>query len=140
MKRPAAIALALSTAMIAGIPGLLHAANDTSMMGAGQVLTGPAAFGSAEDNKPGVQRLIKPEDLPAPFVTKSASNAPSLVPRPADTQPAVIGGFKVKMVASDFEQPRVIRTAPNGDLFVADSSSNEIRATGPADSGRRIFH
>ena len=35
-------------------------------------------------------------------------------------------GFNVEMVASGFEQPRVIRTAPNGDLFVADSEANEI--------------
>ena len=45
---------------------------------------------------------------------------------PPDAKPKVPDGFTVEMVASGFEQPRVIRTAPNGDLFVADSGSNEI--------------
>ena len=43
------------------------------------VLTGKAAFTDWTGSKPGVTRLIRPEDLPAPFVTKSASNAPGLV-------------------------------------------------------------
>jgi glucose/arabinose dehydrogenase len=45
---------------------------------------------------------------------------------PADAMPEVPAGFNVQMVASGFNTPRVIRTAPNGDLFVADSGSGEI--------------
>ena len=42
------------------------------------MLKGEAAFGDWHADKPGVRRLIKPEDLPKPFVTKSASNSAGL--------------------------------------------------------------
>jgi glucose/arabinose dehydrogenase len=89
-------------------------------------LTGQAAFGGWEQNAPGVRRLIKPEDLPAPFATKSASNAPALVDMPADAKPAVPDGFTITKIADGFQMPRVVRVAPNGDLFVADSNANTI--------------
>jgi len=110
---------ALSAAVAVALPVLSYAAD-------GQVLTGADAFGGAQDSKPGVQRLIRPEDLPSPFVTPSVSNSPGVVTRPADAKPIVGEGFKVDLVAEGFQQPRVIRMAPNGDLFVADSSSNEV--------------
>jgi glucose/arabinose dehydrogenase len=91
-----------------------------------QVLTGQAAFGGWDTQAPGVRRLIKPGDLPAPFATESASNAPGLVNRPADAKPVVADGFAITLLADGYEQPRVVRTAPNGDLFVADSSANTV--------------
>jgi hypothetical protein len=39
----------------------------------------------------------------------------------------VPAGFTVELVAEGLPGPRVIRRAPNGDLFVADSKSNTIR-------------
>ena len=45
---------------------------------------------------------------------------------PDGTKPLVPIGFEVEMVADGFQQPRVIRTAPNGDLFVADSKANQV--------------
>ncbi len=89
-------------------------------------LTGQAAFGSWQDSAPGVRRLIKPADLPAPFATKSASNAPALVPMPAGAKPTVADGFSVTEIADGFQMPRVVRVAPNGDLFVADSNANTV--------------
>jgi glucose/arabinose dehydrogenase len=53
---------------------------------------------------------------------------------PAGAKPTVAEGFTVEMVADGFEQPRVIRTAPNGDLFVADSSANTIHVLRMADN------
>jgi glucose/arabinose dehydrogenase len=44
-----------------------------------------------------------------------------VVPRPADARPQVPEGFSTELVTSDLRKPRVIRVAPNGDLFVADS-------------------
>lgn len=96
------------------------ASNDATMK------TGEAAFGTWKDDAPGVQRLIKPADLPAPFVTQSASNAPRTTPIKAGVKPKVMDGFSVDMVATGMQGPRVIRTAPNGDLFIADSVANEI--------------
>ncbi len=36
-------------------------------------------------------------------------------------------GFSAEMIASGIANPRVVRVAPNGDLFVADSKANQIR-------------
>ena len=118
MHRSATIALALSAAFVS-LPSSGWAA-DT------KPLTGKDAFVSWQEAKPGVRYLIKPGDLPPPFATEAASNAPGAVPMPAGAKPAVAEGFSVDMVADGFDQPRVIRTAPNGDLFVADSSANTI--------------
>ncbi len=90
------------------------------------VLTGAAAFGSWEDAKPGVTRLIRPSDLPAPYQTKSASNAPAPVAMPEGGKPNVPEGFSVAEFASGMSQPRVIEIAPNGDVFVVDSGAGEI--------------
>ncbi len=90
------------------------------------MLTGAAAFGSWEDSKPGVTRLIRPSDLPAPYATKSASNAPAPAALPQGGKPNVLEGFSVSEFASGLGQPRVIEVAPNGDVFVADSGAGEI--------------
>jgi len=107
-------------AAFSAIPLFSYAATDQS------VLTGQAAFGGWKDSAPGVQRLIKPADLPPPFATKSASNAPGLVPIPAGAKPNVPPGFSITELASGFQGPRVVRVAPNGDLFVADSVANTV--------------
>jgi glucose/arabinose dehydrogenase len=40
--------------------------------------------------------------------------------------PKVPDGFKIEMVASGIENPRAIRFAPNGDLFVGNSTAGEV--------------
>lgn len=76
--------------------------------------------------KPGVMRKITVADLPAPFTTASSGNAPQLVARPENAWPQVPDGFKVELYASGLNEPRLIRTAPNGDFFVAESRKGEI--------------
>ena len=93
----------------------------------GKVLTGPEAFSTATTEKPGTFRKITVEDLPAPFATPSAANQSHLVPRPADASLQVPPGFQVQLFATGFEQPRELRTAPNGDVFLADSAAGEIK-------------
>ena len=90
----------------------------------GQVLQGEAAYGSWHDDKPGVRRLIKPQDLPA--IAKPTYGAAEVVPMPADARPQVPEGFSAELVTSDLHKPRVIRVAPNGDLFVADSMFGSV--------------
>src|SRR6185436_6739326 len=75
---------------------------------------------------PGVKRLIRPSDLPAPMLTPSVANNPDRVMMPADAKPKVPDGFSIEMMASGLRGPRVIRVAPNGDVFVADSRANRI--------------
>src|SRR5262245_56875632 len=89
--------------------------------------TGEAAFGDWRDDAPGVRRLIRPSDLPPPFVTESAANRPDTTDMPEGAKPKVPAGFSVEMVASGLKSPRVIRVAPNGDLFVADSRAHQVR-------------
>ena len=63
-------------------------------------LTGSAAFGDWRTSKPGVRRLIKPEDLPKPGATPSSANVSHVVERPAKTIPQVPDGFKIALFAA----------------------------------------
>src|SRR5712692_3177218 len=91
----------------------------------GQVLQGEAAIGSWRDDKPGVRRLLTPQDLPA--ISKSSDGAADLVAMPAGARPQVPDGFAAELVTtSGLHKPRVIRVAPNGDLFVADSMFDSV--------------
>ncbi len=93
----------------------------------GQVLTGQGAMGDWSTDAPGVRRRITAADLPKPFESPSVQNGPKLVKRPDGAMPIVPKGFKVEEFAWGFKNPRLIRTAPNGDLFVAESEANLIR-------------
>jgi len=136
MKTPAFCAT-LFGAML--FPGALNAQ---------QVITGPAAFADWSQQKPGVMRKIVAADLPAPFATESVDNGPTVIGRPPDAWPIAPPGFKVQLYAggdaatpmqrSDnkratyapssgtFVMPRLLRTAPNGDIFLADSQAGSI--------------
>lgn len=76
--------------------------------------------------KPGTTRKITVQDLPAPFATASAPNGPKLVARPENVWPQAPKGFKVQLYATGLQNPRIIRTAPNGDFFVAETEKNDI--------------
>lgn len=93
----------------------------------GELLTGERAKGDWTTDAPGVRRRLTAADLPAPYATKSVDNGPRVVARPAGAMPQVPAGFKVDLFASGLNSPRMIRTAPNGDLFIAESESNRIR-------------
>jgi glucose/arabinose dehydrogenase len=100
----------------------------------GTVLTGQAAFTDYSKEAPGVRRKLTAADLPAPYATKSVDNGPTLVKRPDNAWPKAPAGFKVDMYATGLNQPRLIRTAPNGDLFVAMSYENKIMVFRGVDS------
>ena len=92
-----------------------------------KVTTGKAAFVDFSQQKPGEFRRLTVADLPEPFATSSALNQPSLVPRPESAMPQALPGFKVELYAAKLDEPRLIRTAPNGDLFLAESRTGEIK-------------
>ncbi|MFO0741131.1 MAG: sorbosone dehydrogenase family protein [Labilithrix sp.] len=92
----------------------------------GALVTGEAALGDWTTDAPGVRRKITPADMPAPFATKSAQSSPKEVERPSGAMPKVPAGFKVELFASGLTNPRMIRAAPNGDLFVAESEKNDV--------------
>ncbi|QPF81800.1 sorbosone dehydrogenase family protein [Bradyrhizobium genosp. L] len=91
------------------------------------VLKGADAFGDWQRDKPGTVRLITPQDLPKPGATASSSNASRVMPRPASAIPQVPAGFKIELFASGLSGPRIIRTAPNGDIFVVETGTGRIR-------------
>lgn len=91
----------------------------------GQVLRGQAAMGDWRDDKPGLRRLLTARDLPA--VAKPTAGQAQVVPMPPDARPQVPDGFTAELVTTDTHKPRVIRVAPNGDLFVADSMFGSVR-------------
>jgi glucose/arabinose dehydrogenase len=77
--------------------------------------------------KPGTTRKITVNDLPQPFATMSAENGPSVVARPENVFPVAPAGFKVELFASGLDNPRLLRTAPDGDVFLAESEAGRIR-------------
>ncbi len=93
---------------------------------------------------PGVKYHFTVADLPAPFATPFSGNGPKVVKQPAGASPAVPPGFTVKLFASGMANPRLVRVAPNGDIFVAETGSSRIRILRAADgtetpSENRIF-
>jgi len=88
---------------------------------------GQSAFGDWRTDRPGMRRLIRPQDLPAPDLAASSSNSVRVVRRTDEQKPIVPNGFEVNLFASGLAAPRLIRTAPNGDLFVAESRAGRIR-------------
>jgi glucose/arabinose dehydrogenase len=86
-----------------------------------------APFVDFRYEKPGTTRKITVADLPEPFVTKSSSNGAQVVARPENVWPVAPAGFKAEMFASGLDNPRLLRTAPNGDIFLAESDPGRIR-------------
>jgi glucose/arabinose dehydrogenase/cytochrome c5 len=86
----------------------------------------PPPFTDFRYEKPGTIRKITVQDLPAPFATQSAGNGPTIVPRPEGVWPQAPEGFKVGLYATGLDNPRLIRTAPNGDFFVAETRKGQI--------------
>ncbi|MGH7014221.1 MAG: PQQ-dependent sugar dehydrogenase [Stellaceae bacterium] len=88
-----------------------------------------ASFGSlaawAQADQPGTVHHIS-ADLPPPYATSPAANPPRLVTRPADAKLAVPPGFIVSEYLGGLTRPRLLSTAPNGDIFVAESVAGRV--------------
>lgn len=84
-------------------------------------------FSDYRTQAPGVRHEITVSDLPEPDRSASARNDPDLIDRPADAWPQAPEGFEVHVYATELENPRLVRMAPNGDLFVAESDPGRIR-------------
>jgi glucose/arabinose dehydrogenase len=86
-----------------------------------------APFTDYRFEKPGTIRHITLKDLPAPYATESAAAGPKVVARPADAWPKAPEGFKVELYATGLNNPRLMRTAPNGDIFLAETNGGDIK-------------
>jgi len=88
----------------------------------------PAApFTDFRFEAPGTVRKITPGNLPAPYATDTSNNGAKLVARPDGAWPQAPKGFQVQLYATGLDNPRLIRSAPNGDIFLAESSSGKIK-------------
>ena len=86
-----------------------------------------APFTDYRFEKPGTVRKITVNDLPKPFATSSAENGAEVVARPEGAFPVAPAGFKVELFTTGLENPRLLRTAPNGDIFLAETEPGRIR-------------
>ncbi len=86
-----------------------------------------APFTDFRYEAPGTIRKITPKDLPQPYATTSSNNGAEVVARPQIAWPVALPGFKVELFASALENPRLLRTAPNGDIFLAESDPGRIK-------------
>jgi glucose/arabinose dehydrogenase len=129
------------TAMLGIFGAVLGLAAPILAQTAAGVLEGRAAFGDWRADRPGLRRLIKPHDLPSPQPAESAANMVRVAPR-TDEKPVVPSGFAVELFASGLAGPRIIRTAPNGDIFVAESRAGRIsvlRSDGGTSAKKSVF-
>jgi hypothetical protein len=101
-----------------------------------EVRTGATAINDDwKSDAPGVRRHIKPSDLPAPPKqvgdpeASVAANVKVVAP-PQGAAPKVPDGFAVQVFASGFKQPRTIRVAPNGDVFLSESGTGRVLVFG----------
>jgi glucose/arabinose dehydrogenase len=100
-----------------------------------KMLSGAAAFSDWREDAPGVRRHITINDLPKPLDAPFAANYPKVIARPSGALPKVTQGFDVAPFATGLEGPRLLRVAPNGDIFVAEMLAGRVRVLRPRPDG-----
>jgi glucose/arabinose dehydrogenase len=100
-----------------------------------ELLEGRAAFTDWSADRPGLRRRIRPSDLPPADLRASFANGVQIVRRPANQKPVVPPGFEISLFAEGLDEPRLIRAAPNGDIFVAESFAGRVRVLRPSTPG-----
>jgi glucose/arabinose dehydrogenase len=84
-------------------------------------------FSNYSTQVPGAVHKITVADLPKPYASDSVDNGADVIDRPSDAWPQAPAGFKVEQYASGLDNPRLLRAAPNGDVFLAESQSGEVK-------------
>jgi glucose/arabinose dehydrogenase len=92
-----------------------------------QVRSGAQAFGDWRSDAPGVRRHIAPTDIPPADMAGASASPSRRVARPNGAMPKVPAGFQVTLFASGLSNPRAVRTAPNGDIFLSETSAGRVR-------------
>jgi glucose/arabinose dehydrogenase len=80
---------------------------------------------AAQSGPDSVQTVTDSLVLPAPFASKSVENRPKEEGWPDGVTPKAPAGFTVTKYADKFDSPRWTYVAPNGDVFVAESSTKK---------------
>lgn len=98
-----------------------------------------AVLSDWSDDAPGAMRHIRAADIPAPAMGMdpegSVAGNVEVVAPPAGTLPRVPAGFSAEVFASGFKQPRTLRAAPNGDIFLAESGAGRVLVFRKAQGG-----
>jgi glucose/arabinose dehydrogenase len=92
-----------------------------------EILKGKEAMGDWKKDAPGVMRLITHDDVLAPYVSPSSSNRSITIDKPANEDLKTMEGFRVEVFAKNVDGARVIRQAPNGDIFISQSRPGNVR-------------
>jgi glucose/arabinose dehydrogenase len=132
------VATALAALITAGVAEFALVNLARAQGAASTVLGGAAAFGSWHDDAPGRRRHLTADAMPAPFATPSVGNTVRVVRAPADAKLNAPPGFEVKPFASGLAGPRLLRVAPNGDIFVAETGAGRVRVLRPDGSGATV--
>ena len=104
----------------------------------GLVLTVPYAFSQIVGLTHG-----EPPHLPAPYVKPIVANPPEVSAAPG-FKPQAPEGFTVSLFANGFKEPRWLAVAPDGDVFVSDTSAGKVYAlddpgNGAPSNSRTLF-
>ena len=91
-----------------------------------------------QDDAPGRVHRIDVAKLPAPFATESARQFPRITPKPDTASLKLPPGFKIDVFTREIEGPRVMRVAPNGDIFVAEEKSGRVKVLRPSADGASV--
>lgn len=75
---------------------------------------------------PGTAITVRPDQLPAPYATPSATNGPRIIPRPSTATLQVPEGFKAQIFADNMLHPRNIAIAPDGAVMVVESTAGQV--------------
>lgn len=102
----------------------------TSDVSTGDTSTASAVLADWRADAPGHRLHIRPSDVPAPETGNDpeksiAGNVKVVAPTPG-ALPDVPAGFVAEVFATGFKQPRTLRTAPNGDIFLSESGTGRV--------------
>ncbi|MGN6517935.1 MAG: PQQ-dependent sugar dehydrogenase [Dokdonella sp.] len=115
----------------------LIAANPAIAADTPSVREGTAAYGSWRDDAPGARRRLRANDLPDVAAQQATVGAsPSQRAKRGDRVPSVPAGFAVELVAEGLDEPRTLRVAPNGDVFLAETGGGRVLVYRPGADGK----
>lgn len=86
---------------------------------------------------PGTQYFIDPKRLPPPIMDPDTYNSSTLLERTAATKLRLPDGFESNVFAENVSSPRWLVTAPNGDVFLAESYEGRVRVLRDANNDGR---
>jgi glucose/arabinose dehydrogenase len=97
-----------------------------------QALNPESPFYDYRTASPGTRHRITLADLPPPYTAPVSWEFRPALPT---EWPLVPEGFTVDKYVTGLDNPRVLRRAPNGDVFIAESKPGRIRVLREADAG-----